>query len=457
MVSDLLTLEQQLIGQAWTSPDIYANLERLCDFGSRFGGTASERQARDWLLSKFQAYGLSPTRLEGFTYTGWYRGDCQVTVKEPAEVSLRTPISLVYSPATPPAGLRGEVIDLGLGTEAEFNRRKDEIAGKIVLVTTASPEGGPWIHRREKYGRAVKYGALGFIFMNHLPGLLAPTGSLRPGHPGEIPAVGLAHEEGFTLQRWCKRGRVVLEMNLQNEARPTEAHHVIGEVAGGVDQETIIIGAHYDGHDISQGAMDDGSGIALLLELARLFSPLAGQFPRTLRFIAFAVEELGVLGSTEYVRMHGDETDRWGLMLNLDGGVGPGPHGFSTTGFSELNPLLQSFAEDMGHPLTLNERIATATDAFPFFMAGVPALNLIAKQRDLALGRGYGHTAADTLDKVEQVDLKAAAALTARVLLRLVSYDQELGRQRSQDELKQILINQGLEEPLRAQEKWPFA
>ena len=62
MTSNPITLEQQLIGQAWTSPDIYANLEQLCDFGSRFGGTESERQARDWLLSQFQAYGLTSTR-----------------------------------------------------------------------------------------------------------------------------------------------------------------------------------------------------------------------------------------------------------------------------------------------------------------------------------------------------------------------------------------------------------
>jgi Zn-dependent M28 family amino/carboxypeptidase len=187
-----------------------------------------------------------------------------------------------------------------------------------------------------------------------------------------------------------------------------------------------------------------------------LFAPLAGQFPRTLRFVAFAVEELGVLGSTQYVQSHSDETGNWALMVNLDPGVGPGPHGFAVNGFRELYPILGGFAKDMGHPLTLNDRIATAADNFPFVMAGVPAINLEGKKRDLSVGRGYGHTAADTLDKVNEVDLKASAAVMARVLLRLACYEDKLGRHRSRDEVRQMLIDQGLERPLRSQDKWPF-
>lgn len=455
MTLNLMTLEQQLIGQAWTSPDIYANLETLCDFGSRFGGTESERQARDWLERRFQDYALSAIHLEPFTYTGWYRGHCQVEVEAPHPRRLQTPISLVYSPATATTGLSAEVVDLGFGSETAFNRHEGKLAGKLVLVRSDSPPNEPWIHRREKYGRAVAHQAAGFIFMNHLPGLLAPTGSLRPGRLGEIPAIGLGHEEGFALQRWCKRGPVRLNLKLQNEVRPTEASHVIGDVAGS-SEETIILGAHYDGHDISQGAMDDGSGVALLLELARLFSPLAGQLPRRLRFIAFAVEELGVLGSTEYVRLHRAESAQWSLIFNIDGGVGAGGHGFSTTGCEELLPLLRRFGEDMDYPLILNNRIGTATDAFPFFMAGVPALNLIAKPRDSVLGRGYGHTAADTLDKVKAIDLRAAAAFAARVLLRLANHPEPIARHRQPEELQEILTQQGLEKPLKAQDKWPF-
>lgn len=455
MTDAFSTVEQTLIGKAWTSEHLYANLEALCDFGTRFGGTPGEKQARDFIRQRFADYGLADVHLEDFEYTGWRRGECSVRVTQPVERKLDA-ISLVYSPSTPADGLRAEVVDVGIGTEDDFAAVKEEIPGRLVLVTSASPEGGPWVHRREKYGRAVDSGAIGFIFMNHLPGLLAPTGSLRSGRLGEIPAIGLSHEEGFDLQRWCERGPVTVEMHLQNEAGPMEAHHVVGEIPGTPGDEVIVVGAHYDCHDISPGAMDDGAGTTLLLELARLFAPLAGQLRRTIRCVAFAVEELGVLGSTEYVRMHGDEVDDWALMVNLDSGVGSGPHGFIVNGSAELSDLFGDFAENMRHPLTVSDNIVTAADNFPFVMAGVPAINLQAKKRDVSAGRGYGHTAADTLDKVNEVDLKISAAVMARVLLRLADYGGELGRHRSRSEVRQMLIDQGLERPLRAQGKWPF-
>ncbi len=42
-------LERRIIGEVWTSPEVYANVERLCDLGSRFAGSESERQARDFI------------------------------------------------------------------------------------------------------------------------------------------------------------------------------------------------------------------------------------------------------------------------------------------------------------------------------------------------------------------------------------------------------------------------
>ncbi|MCD6289653.1 MAG: M28 family peptidase [Anaerolineae bacterium] len=457
MAIDLNIEEIRLIGEAWTSPTLYSHLTTLCDFGSRFGGTPGEAAARDWLRDRFSQLNLSNVHLESFTYTGWHRGTCQVRMLTPREIPLPSAISLVYSPSTPQGGLRAELVDVGMGTEEEFSTHDGKLTGKIVMVSSASPEGSrTWIHRREKYGRAVAAGAAGFLFVNHLPGRLAPTGSLRSGRIAEIPAAGLCLEDGFLLSRWAEKGPVTVEMNIQNESRPTEAAHVIGEVRGNPGRETIIVGAHYDGHDIAQGAMDDGSGVALVLELARLFAPLAGRLPRAIRFICFAVEELGVLGSTEYVRQHAQDLNDVALMLNIDGGVTGGVGGFSLSGFSELRPLLRSWTEAMEMPLKLDETIATATDAFPFVLAGIPAINMRSRGRDPKLGRGFGHTAADTLDKVEPRDLHDAAMTLSRLLLRLATYPNPLARRRTRDKVRQMLIEHDLERPLRAQDKWPF-
>ena len=63
---------------------------------------------------------------------------------------------------------------------------------------------------------------------------------------------------------------------------------------------------------------------------------------------------------------------------------------------------------------------------------------------------------ADTLDKVSEVELRESAMVAARLLLRLATHEDAIGHKRSQDDVRQILLDHGLEESLRAQGKWPF-
>ncbi|MCP4538758.1 MAG: M28 family peptidase [Chloroflexi bacterium] len=456
-MTDQRKLEKQIIGEIWTSPDVYANVEHLCDFGSRFAGTESERQARDFIRNKFTDYGLEQVRLATFDYEGWTRGEASLHIVEPDQKELPSTISLVYSPSTPPDGLRAQVVSVGLGTKREYAAKEGRIADKFVMANTDSPSHGRWVHRREKYGHALAGGAAGFLFVNHLPGMLAPTGSLRPGRLAEIPAVGLSHEDGFVIQRLMRGGQpVTLEMRLTNQTGPTQLSHVIGEVPGRRDDAVIVIGAHYDGHDISQGAVDDASGTALVMELARVFAPLSGQLERTIRFETYAAEELGVFGSTLYVNGMSDaDIAPVEFMLNLDGGAMGSGRGLALQGIDELQPLFAQMAREMGYPLELNNRVEPASDHFPYFLRGVPVSFMFAR-RPPGLGRGFGHTMADTLDKVSEVELRESAMVAARLVLRLANHQEAIGRRRSSDEIEQILLDHGLEESLRAQNKWPF-
>src|SRR5438067_10893048 len=187
-------LDHYLIGEAWTSTEAYASLERLCDMGSRFAGSAGGRAARDFILERFKAYGLSQTRLEPFDFLVWTRGPCELRLLAGSHAEpklavgtlasqprlMRSALALVYSPDAD--HLRAEVADCGIGSEREFARHPEgALRGKIVMVSSANLERGPAIHRREKFGRAVAAGAAGFIYVNHKPGVLAETGSLRSG------------------------------------------------------------------------------------------------------------------------------------------------------------------------------------------------------------------------------------------------------------------------------------
>ena len=452
---DITTTDKSLIAESWTSRDLYANLETLCDFGSRFAGTLSEIQARDFIAEKFRAYGLTNVRFDPFEYLGWWRGKCGLQVITPTP-RVFDAISLVYSPSTPTGGLRAPIVDVGMGTEKEYARKKDLLKGKIVLCSSANPEDGRAPHRREKYGWAVDAGAVGFVYTRHLPGGLPETGSLRAGRLGEIPAVAVSYETGAALKRSAEKGETVVALDVQNESRPTTAWHVVGEVPGQTS-ELIVVGAHYDGHDVSQGASDDATGTCLVLELARLFVPLKGQLRRTIRLMAFACEELGVLGSTEYVKKYRGEMKNIALMINLDGAVGGGRKGFTYSGLDDVEALLKKIAKETGYALKLSEKVVTASDNFPFFMEGVPAIMMMAKENDRALGRGFTHTAMDTLDKVHERDMKECAMVAARALLRLAASPDSIGRHRKPEEIKEILIAQELEEALRAQGKWQFA
>ncbi len=451
---DINFLDKQLIAETWTSPDIYANLETLVDFGSRFAGSPSEAQARDFIADKFRAYGLTNVQLVPFEYLGWWRGTCALNVELPVQRAFDA-ISLVYSPSTPRGGLRAPIVDVGMGTEKEYARKKDSIAGKIVLCSSANPEEGRQPHRREKYGQAVARGAIGFIYMRHLPGGLPETGSLRPGRLGEIPAVAISYEAGFALKRMIEKGETMVSLDVRNDSHPTTAHHVFGDVVG-QSKDLILVGAHYDGHDISQGAMDDGTGTCLVLESARVLAPLRGQLKRTIRFWGIACEELGVLGSTIFVDQHRDEMKNIDLMINLDGAVGNGPKGFSVNGLDDVEALLKAIAKETRYPLRLTEAVGTASDHFPFFMQGVPAITMTAREDNRALGRGFTHTAFDTLDKVSEREMKECAMVSARVLLRLANHVESIGRHRTPEEIKAILVAQDLEHALRAQDKWKF-
>src|SRR5262245_16168910 len=117
---NLKALDHYLIGEAWTSTDAYANLEKLCDFGSRFAGSPSGRMARDFILEKFKAYGLSEARIEPFDFLVWTRGECALKMLAPMQHIMRSAISLVYSPNAD--HLRAEVIDCGIGSEQDFAR-----------------------------------------------------------------------------------------------------------------------------------------------------------------------------------------------------------------------------------------------------------------------------------------------------------------------------------------------
>jgi Zn-dependent M28 family amino/carboxypeptidase len=417
-----LSTDKLIVGDVYTNTEAMDNLIILCDdFGSRFGGTPGERQAAKFFKATMEEYGLSNVHLEPVEYVGWTRGKAQLDIISP----LQKPLACITLPHSPPAELECEILDMGDGAPKDFDRRADEIKGRIVMTTSVtSPKGSRrWIHRSEKYGRSLLAGATGFIFVNHYPAYGPATGGI--GHDGEglIPGISITKEDGAFIQRIMKRhGDVRVRLVSTDECQPMKSWNILGELPGKQDpRQIVMLGCHYDGHDVSQGAGDPASGAVALLEAARVLAKYAPDLPFTIRFALWGIEEIGLLGSRHYAEAHAEELSDIRFYLNLDSaGAQTNNRDIVLNEWPELEATVEGWREEMALDFAIGQSLTAFSDHFPFFMAGVPTGGIQSAERSLA-GRGYGHTQYDTVDKVHLADLREAATLTARLVLRMAS------------------------------------
>ena len=318
-----LDTDRQMIGDVYTSRELTENLIVLCDgLNGRFAGSEEEQAAATYIAEQLLAYGLPVVEKEAVTYTGWRRGTADLAVVEP----LAKSISCITLPHSPPADLTADLVDVGDGSPEEFTAKAELLRGAFAMTTSVTYPGGSkrWIHRHEKYDRSMLAGAAGFIFVNHYPGYGPATGGVGPDelHSGEaaIPGISISHEDGEYLKRLLKKyGRVRLHLASSDAFFEAVSWNVIGELPGTAeDPDVVMLGCHYDGHDIAQGAADPASGTVALMEAARVLARYAPDLPHTIRFAFWSAEEIGLLGSSQYVVAHDAELDKVRFYLNMD-------------------------------------------------------------------------------------------------------------------------------------------
>jgi aminopeptidase YwaD len=454
-VVEIGKLEQELIGDVWTSPALGESMRMLCDVcNGRFAGTEDERRAGQFLLDQMQSYGLENVHAEAFEMRGWVRGNAHLALLGPDGEQELPCLALAGSP---PGELEAAVIDVGQGAPADFERLGEAVAGKAVLAHARGP------HRLEKYAQAIATGARAFLFTNARPGMLIPAGSVGLGEPEkELPSLGLSLETGTYLQRLLARAAQGVEEPLRVKIsvgggpEQVTARNIVGELPG-TDPEAgwIVVCGHYDGHDIAQGAQDNATGTAVVLEAARVLSGLRTHLKAGVRFVLFSGEEMGMYGSEAYVRDHPGQLDQIRAVFNADivGMAAP------LRLMVQNSPGLASYLR--GLPLAeldaeVNDsHLVPYSDHFHFTLAGVASLMAVTSSP--GEGRGWGHTAADTLDKIELRELRQAAATTARILLYMATSPESLpGERTSPEEVQKALKAAGLEEPMRVRGAWPF-
>jgi aminopeptidase YwaD len=426
--------DRAVITAAAADPELWPDFAALCDLGGRFAGTTGERAALDLLKSRGTAATGCPVRSIPVAYGGWRTTGCRLELL--ANNSITVPCHpLVRSVATPPEGLDAEVLDLGRGTLEQFAAHADEIPGRIVLVRHEYMFAASHLHRRRKYAWAMEHGAAGFMIASPLAGERPVAGSCGRDGPEGIPAIGISFETAARLASGSGQSRVRLFLATKEHAAASET--LVFDVPGR-SEDRVVLSAHLDGHDLAESAIDNATGVAVALTIARAVAPHVAAFRRGLSLCLFSVEEWGLTGSRLYVQgLAPAERDRIALDVNLDSVGGSTRLTTLTSDFPRLDAFVRQVADRAGLPIGVHRPLMSNSDHANFAAAGIPALRLVAGFDDPASNLRYVLTPADTRDKVSAAELARAARIGAALVVAACrASDETMRRLRERDSPK---------------------
>jgi carboxypeptidase Q len=351
----------------------------------------------------------------------WVRGEESLEVISPLPRRLPM-LGLGGSVATPEAGIVAPVVVVRDWSELEALSR-EQVEGRIVVYAVDWEGYGQTVrYRGNGASRAAEKGAVAVLVRSATNRSLATphTGGLRyAAEVAPIPAAAITVEDALWFRRMAERAQeVTVRLTMAAQTLPdAESANVIAEIRGRErPDEVVVIGGHFDSWDVGQGAHDDGAACVAAWQAVRLLSKLGLRPRRTLRAVLWTAEENGLAGANAYRAALGADATSHVAAIEMDGGV-ERPVGFGYGGHSDAPPSERALGllRQIGALLDGLEAGEIAADGGgadigPLMRDGVPGMEL------RTVGEHYfdwHHTDADTLDKVDPVNLRKAIALFA--------------------------------------------
>lgn len=462
--------------------------------GPRLTNSPNMRRAEQWALDRFSALGLANPHREGFDFgRGWEIVSSDVRMVSPRPIEL-TAIPIAWSPPTD-GTLQAEIIVAPISKEEHFDAYRGKLRGKIVLIdlpgTGDTPErpafrrlGNDDLGKLDQYDQPdfdpdgldrrlerVRYakkldaflaaeGAAAVVKKSYRDGkLLHGSGyNFRADDTISLPAIEVAAEDYRRLARLAKVGPapvLAINSNVRFHDEDMQAYNIIAEIPGSDPKAGYVMaGAHFDSWAAGDGAVDNGAGSAAVIEAARLIKAMGTRPKRTIRFVLWAGEEQGLLGSRAYVERHlatrqgsrGEGMESFyswpysypivpkpghselKAYFNMDNGSGRF-RGIYAEGNTAAVPLLRKWLAPFAS-MDAGRVVAGptgGTDHVFMQQVGIPAFQFI--QDPLDYGARLHHTNIDTFDHVQADDMRQAAVVMAGVLWQAANDDKTLPRQ----------------------------
>jgi len=262
----------------------------------------------------------------------------------------------------------------------------------------------------------------------------------REATMSSVPIVAVTPEHYNRMYRILRRGiPVSLEVEVHNSHGTSvkQASNVLGEIPGtDLSQEVVMMGAHFDTWHASPNASDNTSGVAVVLEAARILKAIGAEPRRTIRVALWSGEEQGLYGSRAYVRKHfgnpndtnigtTPEYETFSAYFNQD--YGPGQYrGIWLQENEHVRQTFKAWMEpfhDMGMT-TISLQGVGSTDHVPFDNIGLPAFQFLQAR----VGGTGGHTNLDFFDTIPIEDLMKNAVIMASFVYHTAMADERIPR-----------------------------
>jgi Iap family predicted aminopeptidase len=433
--------------------------------GHRLTGSENGKKAEAYTYSLFKKYGIKDVKYLPFEVESWMRDTVSLEIVPKNSDNFRQikSVALAHSPVS--ASVQGLIVDVGNGLQPDFERLKEKVKGKVVLVNLGIlPKDSPLknLHRSEKAALAIEYGATGAIFINQYPGHILLTGTASvTGQLISIPAVCISWEDGLVVRDWLKQEpRLEAHIGMHNFSKLIKARNVVATIKGSqLPKEKIVIGGHLDSWDLATGAIDNGIGSFTVIEVARIFQALKLKPKRTIEFVMFMGEEQGLLGSEAIVkRMTKDGSiNQVKFMVNLD--MAGNPIGFNASGWSDAIPFLSQVGQkikslDTSFHNVVENQAELHSDHESYMLEGIPVLQPVSNLNP-SVYTCY-HANCDDFSLIDKTHISNSARFTAMLLYALADADQLPVKRMSPEETKNFMVKNGLKNELVLGKKWKW-